>query len=38
MVKQRIASMGQLPFNHPAVVTKSKKGKPKLTLEKKKTG
>jgi hypothetical protein len=38
VVKKRISSMGQVSSNHHIVVTKSKKGKPKLTLEKKKTG
>lgn len=35
VVKQRISSVDQVTSNHHVVVTKSMKGKPKLTLEEK---
>jgi hypothetical protein len=38
VIKQRIFSMGQVLSNHCVVLTKSMKGKPKLTLEEKVTG
>ena len=38
VVKLRISSMGQVPSGHHVVVTKFMKGKPKLTLEEKRTG
>lgn len=36
VIKQRISTMSQVPFNFSLVVTKSMKSKPKHTLEEKK--
>lgn len=37
MVKQKVSSVGCLPFNHHFVVTTSTKGKLKFTLQEKTT-